>query len=59
MATTHVGYVVIAQDGPMYFGIDDLAEAMKYCEPTAEPVKIVADATELAAHAKAQGEDDA
>lgn len=55
----HEGYLVIARGGPMYFGLDDLIEAKNYCEDGAEPVKLMADADELAAHEKAQGEDDA
>ena len=58
-ALKHEGYLVIARTGPMFFGLDDLEEAMKYCEPTAQPVKLMADEAELAAHEHAQGEDDA
>lgn len=57
-AMRHEGYLVIARTGPMYFGLDDLEEAMKYCEPTAKPVKLLVDEAELAAHEQAQGEDD-
>lgn len=55
----HEGYLVLARGGSMYFGLDDLEEAMKYCEDGAEPVKLFAEEPELRAHEKAQGEDDA
>lgn len=58
-ALKHEGYLVIARTGPMFFGLDDLEEATKYCEPAAKPVKLLADEAELAAHEQAQGEDDA
>lgn len=58
-AMKHEGYLVIARGGPMYFGLEDLVEAMKYCEDGAEPVKLMANEVELSAHEKAQGEDDA
>jgi hypothetical protein len=53
----HAGYLVAARTGPMFFGLDDLQEALKYCEDGAEPVKLMADEAELAAHERAQGED--
>lgn len=54
----HEGYLVIARTGPMFFGLDDVEEAMKYCEDRAQPVKLMVDEADLAAHEKAQGEVD-
>ncbi|GHD04878.1 hypothetical protein GCM10007320_66240 [Pseudorhodoferax aquiterrae] len=56
---THQGYLVISRTGPMFFGLEDLEEAMKYCQPKAMPVRLFADEAETAAHEHAQGEDDA
>ena len=50
-----IGWLVMTSDGPMFWPIAERSEAELYCEDGAEPVKLWANETEVAAHETAQG----
>ena len=52
-----VGWAVTVLDGSrMFWPMDELSEAVTFCEDDANPVAIWADAEDLKKHEEAQGE---
>lgn len=50
----HIGYMVCSGGRYMYWPVEDLQEALTYCEDNVEPVKLMADVAELNKHEEGQ-----